>query len=169
MSAQGEVAPASNWEGRLLRWRSSDLFILTTVCIATFTDGFVYSVIVPVLPYVLEDYYHVPPGQGLLGAYWTRPGSWLTLSVQFWTSALLAIFGGIILVGSPFLGIVADHTRSRKPPLYFGFISLLVAVIILAVGDDVKWLIVSRVLQGLSAAGMLERRLPTFPSSHLRC
>jgi hypothetical protein len=67
MSAQNEVAPLGEWEDRLLRWRSSDLFILTTVCIATFTDGFVYSVIVPVLPYVLEDHYHVAPGQGLLG------------------------------------------------------------------------------------------------------
>ena len=68
MSAQIEIAPVSEWEDRLLRWRSSDLFILTTVCIATFTDGFVYSVIVPVLPHVLEDHYHVPPGQGVLGA-----------------------------------------------------------------------------------------------------
>jgi MFS family permease len=86
----------------------------------------------------------------------------LTLSVQFWTSALLAIFGGIILIGSPVLGIVADHTKSRKPPLYFGFTSLLVAVILLAVGDNVKWMIVSRVLQGLSAAGMLDPPLFIF-------
>lgn len=57
----------SKWQRRLLSWRSSEQFILITVCTATFTDGFVYSVIVPVLPYALEDQYHIPFGQGLSG------------------------------------------------------------------------------------------------------
>lgn len=38
----------------LLRYRSSYLFILTTVSIAIFTDIFLYAVIVPVIPFALS-------------------------------------------------------------------------------------------------------------------
>lgn len=39
--------------------------------------------------------------------------------------------------------------------MYFGFSSLLIAVVLLGIGDSVEWLIVSRLLQGFSAAGVL--------------
>jgi len=67
----------------LLKYRSSQWFILVTVCIALFTDSFIYGVLVPVLPFILSDRGHIVPGME-----------------QLWTSALFAAFGGAILIAS---------------------------------------------------------------------
>lgn len=40
---------------RYLKVRSSKAFILLTVCVAIFTDAFVYGVVVPVIPFSLRD------------------------------------------------------------------------------------------------------------------
>lgn len=67
----------------LLKYRSSQWFILVTVCIALFTDSFIYGVLVPVLPFILSDRGHIESGRE-----------------QLWTSALFAAFGGAILIAS---------------------------------------------------------------------
>ncbi|KAJ9646404.1 hypothetical protein H2199_002453 [Coniosporium tulheliwenetii] len=45
----------------LLRHRSSKWLILTTICMAVFTDIFLYGLIVPVIPFALEQRSGVPP------------------------------------------------------------------------------------------------------------
>ena len=47
-----------------LAYRSSSTFILSTICIAVFTDIFLYSVIVPVIPFALTNRVAVPPEAG---------------------------------------------------------------------------------------------------------
>lgn len=48
-----------------LTFRSSSTFILSTICIAVFTDIFLYSVIVPVIPFALTIRAGVPPENGM--------------------------------------------------------------------------------------------------------
>lgn len=64
-------------------WRSSTNFVIVVVCVAVFTDIFLYGLIVPVMPFTLARRVGVPNSD-----------------VQRWSSALLAFYGGSILLGS---------------------------------------------------------------------
>lgn len=66
-----------------LSLRSSKTFIMATIVIAVFTDIFLYSVIVPVLPFALT----------------VRAGI-AEADVQKWTSVFLSTYGASLAVGS---------------------------------------------------------------------
>ena len=77
----------------LLEYRSSKVFVIITLCLAFFTDGFIYGLVVLVLPFSSPE----------------RHGVDLT-EVQFWTSSMLTAFGLANLVGAPLLGWLADRS-----------------------------------------------------------
>jgi hypothetical protein len=64
-------------------FRSSKSFTLLVVCIAMFSDVFIYGLLIPVMPFALTDRLGVPEKD-----------------VQKWNSVLLGLLGGAILVGS---------------------------------------------------------------------
>ncbi|KAK0507485.1 hypothetical protein JMJ35_010008 [Cladonia borealis] len=119
----------------LLQFRSSNGFILATVCVAIFTDAFLYGVVVPVLPFSLRERSGVPEDQ-----------------VQWWNSFIFAVFGAAILIGSPICGWVADHTSDRSISFYTGLLVLAAATVLFGVARSSWVLLISRLLQGLSAA-----------------
>ncbi|KAL8785682.1 MAG: hypothetical protein Q9213_003241 [Squamulea squamosa] len=119
----------------LLEFRSSNGFILATVCVAIFTDAFLYGVVVPVLPFSLRERSGVPEDQ-----------------VQWWNSFIFAVFGGAILIGSPICGWVADRTSERSISFYTGLIVLGAATVLFGLAKASWVLLISRLLQGLSAA-----------------
>ncbi|PQE21104.1 hypothetical protein CJF32_00005541 [Rutstroemia sp. NJR-2017a WRK4] len=119
----------------LLEARSSKLFILATICIAVFTDIFLYGIIVPVIPFALSARAGVPES-----------------SVQSWVSVLLAVYGAALLVGSPIAGWYADNSSSRRLPLLIGLLMLAGSTVMLCLARSVALLIVGRILQGVSAA-----------------
>lgn len=118
-----------------LGWRSNTYFIVATVAIGLFTDLFLYGLIVPILPYMLQDRVGLPEEQ-----------------VQSHTSGLLAAYAGASVISSPIAGILADKVSTRQAPFLGGLTALLGATILLFVGDNVPVLAVARVLQGISAA-----------------
>ncbi|KAA8571689.1 hypothetical protein MFRU_016g01550 [Monilinia fructicola] len=119
----------------LLEYRSSDWFILTTVCCAIFTDAFLYGVIVPVLPFSLQERSGVPEEE-----------------VQWWTSFIFAVFGAAIIVGSPICGWLADRTADRSVTYFAGLFILAAATLLFGFAKNAWLLVVSRIFQGLSAA-----------------
>jgi len=119
----------------LLHVRSSKLFILTTICIAVFTDMFLYGIIVPVIPFALSSRAGVAQS-----------------SVQSWTSILLACYGAALLVCSPFAGWYADRSSSRRLPLLGGLLALGGSTIMLCLARTVSLLVVGRIFQGAAAA-----------------
>ncbi|KAI9642954.1 hypothetical protein NHQ30_008688 [Ciborinia camelliae] len=119
----------------LLKYRSSDWFILTTVCCAIFTDAFLYGVVVPVLPFSLQERSGVPEEE-----------------VQWWTSFLFAVFGAAIIIGSPICGWLADHTSDRSITYFVGLFILAVATMLFGFAKNAWLLVVSRIFQGFSAA-----------------
>lgn len=119
----------------LLKWRSKTLFIIATVAIGLFTDLFLYGLIVPVLPFLLEDRVHVDPSQ-----------------IQSLTSGLLAAYAGASVVFSIPAGWIADRTSARQTPFLAGLAALLAATVLLAFGQTIAVLVLARVLQGISAA-----------------
>ncbi|ESZ94455.1 hypothetical protein SBOR_5173 [Sclerotinia borealis F-4128] len=118
-----------------LKFRSSNLLILSTVCVAVFTDIFLYGIIVPVVPFSLSSRVGVPES-----------------SVQSWVSILLAVYGAALLVGSPLSGWFADRSSSRRLPLLIGLIAMVGSTVMLCLAKSVALLILGRVFSGLSAA-----------------
>ncbi|KAL1640530.1 hypothetical protein SLS58_006880 [Diplodia intermedia] len=117
------------------RWRSSRWFIVSTVGMGIFTDMVLYCLIVPVLPFLLQDRLHLPADQ-----------------IQSQVSNLLAVYAGASVVSSPITGLLADRWSSRQMPFLLGLFSLLIATFLLALGQTITALVVARFLQGLSAA-----------------
>lgn len=131
----GEKKTATSRPPHFLEFRSSSTFILATVCIAIFTDILLYGIIVPVIPFALTSRVGVDED-----------------SVQTWNAILLACYTIALFVGSPLVGLYADHTSSRRWPLLIGLVSLAGSTIILCLGRTIALLIIGRILQGLSAA-----------------
>ncbi|KAJ5820971.1 uncharacterized protein N7525_010255 [Penicillium rubens] len=120
--------------GRFRELRASGGFVLVAMCLSTFTDNFVYSMVIPILPYLLMNN--------------------ITSSdeIQQWTSILLAAYGAALLVASPLVGLISDRIQSRKSPLIFGYIAIAVSTSVFLFGHSPALLIIARVCQGLSGA-----------------
>ncbi|TVY94326.1 putative MFS-type transporter [Lachnellula willkommii] len=119
----------------LLEFRSSGNYILATICVAIFTDAFLYAVVVPVLPFSLHERSGVPEDE-----------------VQWWNSFIFGIFGFAIIVGSPVCGWVTDHTSNRSTSYFVGLFVLGAATLLFGYATSAWVLVISRVLQGFSAA-----------------
>lgn len=118
-----------------LKWRASTVFIVGTVAISLFTDLFLYGLVVPILPFILQDRVHLPQDQ-----------------TQSHVSGLLAAYAAASVLFSPPAGIIADKLPARQLPFLGGLTALLIATIIFSLGKTVAVLAVARVLQGISAA-----------------
>ncbi|MCJ1462612.1 hypothetical protein MMC07_001214 [Pseudocyphellaria aurata] len=118
-----------------LEWRSSSIFIISTVGVGLFTDLFLYGLVVPVLPFILDDRVHLKPAQ-----------------IQSNVSGLLAAYAGASFIFSLPAGIIADRGSSRQLPFLVGLTALLISTLLLFLGRTVAVLAVARILQGISAA-----------------
>ncbi|VUC21429.1 unnamed protein product [Clonostachys rosea] len=118
-----------------LEIRSSAGLIVTTASFATFTDVFLYAVIVPVLPFSLSSRAGVAEDQ-----------------VQYWISISLAVYGAALLASSPIWGYLADRIRNRRNPMLVGLIFLTGSTVFLCLATNIAMLLVGRMLQGCSAA-----------------
>jgi len=118
-----------------LRWRSSTAFILTTIASSLFTDLFLYGLVVPTLPFILEERVQIPNQQ-----------------IQTYTSGLLAAYAAASVVFSPPAGYLADQISTRRMPFLIGLFALIAATGLFAIGQSIFVLVVARILQGISAA-----------------
>lgn len=96
---------------------------------------FLYGIIVPVVPFALQDRIHVPRED-----------------TQRWVSVLLSVYAAALLVVSPICGFVADRTTSRRGPLLLGLIVLFASTVMFCLGKTIAILVAARLLQGASAA-----------------
>lgn len=118
-----------------LNWRSNTYFILSTIAVGLFTDLFLYSLVVPVIPFLLQDRIGVPGSK-----------------VQTYTSALLAVLAGSSVLFSPVAGVIADRVSTRQAPFLFGLSTLIGATILLFTGTTIVALVIARIVQGISTA-----------------
>ncbi|KXL45193.1 hypothetical protein M433DRAFT_138986 [Acidomyces richmondensis BFW] len=118
-----------------LRWRSNTFFIVATVGIGLFTDLFLYGLVVPILPFMLQDRIGLPYNQ-----------------IQSHVDGLLAAYAGASVVSAPIAGFLADRMSTRQSPFLLGLTALLGATIMLFLGRSIEVLVFARVLQGTSGA-----------------
>ncbi|KAH6668990.1 major facilitator superfamily domain-containing protein [Halenospora varia] len=117
-----------------LAFRSSKGFITFVVCVATFTDTFLYSLIIPILPDTLVNRAGVPRE-----------------NVQNWISVLLGVYGAANLTISPIAGYLIDKSSTRRLPLLLGLYALMGSTAMYCFGRTATILVVARALQGASA------------------
>jgi MFS family permease len=118
-----------------LRWRSSTFFIILVVGAGIFTDLFLYSIVVPVFPFLLRDRLGIEEDK-----------------IQFYVSMLLGVFGASSFLFSPIAGYIADKISNRQKPFLVGLIALLLSTLGLAFGENITILAIARVFQGMSSA-----------------
>ncbi|KAE8145008.1 MFS amine transporter [Aspergillus avenaceus] len=135
-------------------WRSSRQFVTLAVCLAVFTDIFLYGLIIPVLPFALKERIGLPDD-----------------NIQQWVSALLACYGASILVGSLLFGWVGDHTKTRQLPFLLGLLVVGGATLLSALTTSLPLFLFARILQGISTASVFtigfSLLLDTVGSKHI--
>lgn len=119
----------------VLEARGSMFMIVLSMSFAVFTDIFVYAVIVPVIPYVLES---------RLGVAEDR--------AQANVSKILALYSAGLIVGSVVFGYLADRLHHRRLIMLAGLAVLVGATLILFFAKGMALYMVGRVVQGISAA-----------------
>ncbi|PYI01425.1 MFS amine transporter [Aspergillus sclerotiicarbonarius CBS 121057] len=115
--------------------RSSTIFAVIVVCVAVFTDIFLYGLVVPMLPFALAD------RVGLSEA-----------DIQHWNSILLATYGAAIMLGSLLFGWMGDQTRTKQLPFLLGVGVVGGATVLFSLTTSLPLIVLARVLQGCSTA-----------------
>jgi MFS family permease len=125
----------ANSHPRALGLRSSSNFILLVVAVGQFSDIFIYGMVIPILPFLLRDRLDYPPNK-----------------VQNNVALLLAAFSFASVLFAIPAGWLADWTTTRRLPYLLGLIALTASTLLFAFAQDMVLLLLSRLLQGLSAA-----------------
>ncbi|OQE44125.1 hypothetical protein PENCOP_c002G06311 [Penicillium coprophilum] len=127
-----DIVPRKPW---LFNLRSSKQLIGLAVFSTTFTDGFLYGIIVSVLPFSLTNRSGVPEAD-----------------VPFWTSISLAVFGLAMVLGAPMAGWIVGKCERRQIPFLGGLSCAFLATLSFMLGVEPWMIIVARIFQGLSAS-----------------
>ncbi|CAI7652662.1 unnamed protein product [Penicillium glandicola] len=126
-----DTMPKRPW---LFNLRSSKQLIGLAVFSTTFTDGFLYGIVVSVLPFSLTVRSGVPEAD-----------------VPFWTSTSLAVFGLAMVLGAPIAGWIVGKCERRQIPFLGGLSCAFGATLSFMLGVKPWMIIVARIFQGLSA------------------
>ncbi|KAB8078487.1 major facilitator superfamily domain-containing protein [Aspergillus leporis] len=126
------TSPRTRWGQK---WRSSPFFIVSAMAMALFSDVFLYTFIVPILPYILES----------------RLGLDVSLTQRL-SFTLLAESAIASLICSPFIGHYADKLSSKKTLLLWSLAAALVSTVILALATSTFTLFFGRLLQAVASA-----------------
>ncbi|KAJ5266028.1 hypothetical protein N7524_007046 [Penicillium chrysogenum] len=126
-----DISPSQPW---LFNLRSSKQLVGLAIFSTTFTDGFLYGIIVSVLPFSLTFRFGVPEAD-----------------VPFWISISLAVFGLTMILGALIAGWIIGKCERRKMPFLGGLSCAFGATLLFMLGVKPWVIIVARILQGLSA------------------
>ncbi|KAK9331219.1 major facilitator superfamily domain-containing protein [Lipomyces starkeyi] len=118
-----------------LHYRSSRILILATVSFAVFIDVFLYGVIIPIAPYVVQYRIKVPVEH-----------------VQADITYSIVAYAAGLLVSSPIFGYLTDIFQNRRWFMIAGLVALLLSTVLLCL-TKILWLfILGRLFAGISAA-----------------
>ncbi|KAJ3031827.1 UNVERIFIED_CONTAM: hypothetical protein HDU68_012333 [Siphonaria sp. JEL0065] len=108
-------------------------FAVFTVFLGVLTDAIVYSIVIPIIPFIIQD----------IGADNSTIG------------ILLAIYGIGMVLGSVFFGLICSATKLRKKWLMIAALSALAAsTAFFSLGSSITALVVARLLQGFASNGV---------------
>ncbi|CEJ58359.1 hypothetical protein PMG11_07018 [Penicillium brasilianum] len=137
--------PSDSWVRRL---RSSPAFLVIVVTMALFTDSFLYSFPVPILPYILSERVKLDPSM-----------------YQLVTSYILAQSAVVHFIFSPVIGYLVDRTPSHRRAMLVSLTLSLVASIGLALAKSLPVLFATRFLQSLATTTVFVTGFSTLASA----
>ncbi|KAL3467032.1 major facilitator superfamily domain-containing protein [Aspergillus heterothallicus] len=139
-----------HWDGPpwLLRYRSSTAFIVATVWTSSFTDYFLYAMVVPILPTALAERADVP--------YKDR---------EYWVSVLLMCEAATAFVCCPIFGYIIDVAPTRRLPYVLGLIFLGASMGLLWAARSTATFVIARLLQGCATAMVIVAGLALLTDS----
>ncbi|KAI0761685.1 MFS general substrate transporter [Trametes elegans] len=114
-----------------LEWRSSIWFITLIVGIAITTDLLIYSMIVPIIPFRLQEMGY-DGVSGLVG--------WL-----------LFAYSGALVIFTPPIAYLSELYKNRKIPLLLGEAALIGSQVLLMEAPSFWVMVLARIAQGISA------------------
>ncbi|KAJ7604899.1 MFS general substrate transporter [Mycena polygramma] len=126
-----DVSPSVNKSPFGLKWRCSTGFTTAIVGLGVATDLFVYSMIIPVMPFQLE-----------------RLGYHSVSALTGWL--LFAFSAGSVLFTIP-IAMLTERYNTRRSPLIFGLVLLIGSQIMLMEAPNYPVMCVARVLQGMGS------------------
>ncbi|KAJ5677599.1 uncharacterized protein N7477_003232 [Penicillium maclennaniae] len=126
-------------------WRSSNTFIISSMSMALFTDEMLFSFMVPLLPFILEDRIGVDVSE-----------------TQRLTSAFLVEGAVISIASGPSLGDIADRAKSKKVVLLALLVLTLVSIVCLSITTSLAGLFVGRLFQSIVSNGLFIVSLATL-------
>ncbi|PLB54017.1 MFS general substrate transporter [Aspergillus steynii IBT 23096] len=116
-------------------WRSSKLFIITVTSFGLFTDMFLFSFIIPILPTILEDRLHQAHSQ-----------------TQFLTSLALSMNALVSIVIAPITARVADNSPRKNLFMVFSWVLNAIGTVITAWVNTLAGLFIGRIIQTLAGS-----------------
>ncbi|KXG50450.1 Major facilitator superfamily domain, general substrate transporter [Penicillium griseofulvum] len=122
-------------DGLGYKWRSSKIFIISTVTVGLFCEAFLYAFIVPILAYMVETRLKQDPSR-----------------IQGLTAELLSLHGFVAMISAPVIAHLADKVPNRKVPLLMAISVSLVGTLLVAWCPSVYVLFAGRVIQGISGS-----------------
>eukprot|EP00834_Sanchytrium_tribonematis_P000315 NODE_6_length_70510_cov_1.054395.p20 type:complete len:422 gc:universal NODE_6_length_70510_cov_1.054395:6326-7591(+) len=112
-------------------WYYSKSFVVSCTSMALFIDMLSYSIIIPILPEIITEIYHLSPDY---------------LGILFGSYA----FG--LLIATPIFGALSDYFDTRKPFMLLGFFGLIVSSLFFMYGTTFVHLLIARFMSGVCGA-----------------
>ncbi|KOS46911.1 hypothetical protein ACN38_g2100 [Penicillium nordicum] len=113
-------------------WRSAKWFIITCITIALFSENFLYSYIVPILPVMLTERLHIDPSE-----------------VQYTTSLVLSTNAFVSLLTAIPTGYLADKIPSRQVSLLASLGLEAIGTLVIVFATNIPLLLVGRSIQAV--------------------
>lgn len=136
--------PAANRQSFYYRLSHSPSFGLFVVASAICVDTLVYSIIIPILPFMYANLgYPLEGGDGHGG-----------VSSSTLIGIMIALFGVGILVSSPVYGIISDKFKNRRWPMVAGLAAQIVAILVFMFANSLGLVYFARFLQGVAGASI---------------
>ncbi|CAI7619681.1 unnamed protein product [Penicillium glandicola] len=102
-----------------------------------YEQNFLFSFIVPILKYMLEDRLHLDPAE-----------------TQFKTSTVLSTHALVCFISGPFVGSWADSIPSRKGPLLCSLTGEIIGTVIVATAPWFSLLLIGRAIQAIAGTAV---------------
>ncbi|KAJ3251713.1 hypothetical protein HDU77_005698 [Chytriomyces hyalinus] len=117
----------------LSQLRTSKHFAVAVVTLGIFTDATIYSIIIPIVPFILEQL--------------KEPESWVGI--------LLAIYGLGVIIGSIAFGVlVTKNIMSKKYVMLGSLVIVWLSILFFAVSNTIWMLATARLCQGMASMGV---------------
>ncbi|KAL4936813.1 hypothetical protein BDV06DRAFT_216375 [Aspergillus oleicola] len=129
------MARSSTEKPKGYAWRSSRIFIMTVISMAMFTDQFLFSFIIPVLPVILRDRLQLNSSH-----------------TQFLTSVVLSLNALVSIAIAPITGYLADKVQWKNSLMLWSCAVNAVGTALTAWSTTLATLIVGRLLQTLAGS-----------------